>query len=85
MATRELPSPELLRQLLNYDPEISLGQTTRLDRSVSGPTKKTGRWLADIGVGGKTIYIGLFSTFEAALATRQKAERRFGFHPNHGT
>lgn len=41
-------------------------------------------WTARIGVGGKTLYLGVFRTFEAALASRKAAERQYGFHPNHG-
>jgi hypothetical protein len=43
---------------------------------------KTARWTASIGVNRRSVYLGAFSTFEAALAARQEAERQYGFHPN---
>lgn len=41
-------------------------------------------WGAHIKVDGKTHRLGTFDTFEEAVAARKTAERRFGFHPNHG-
>jgi hypothetical protein len=42
------------------------------------------KWLADIRVDGKQIYIGRFDDFEDAVAARKAAEKTYGFHPNHG-
>lgn len=43
-----------------------------------------GRWNARIQVCGKTRHLGRFNDFAQAVAARTEAERRFGFHPNHG-
>lgn len=43
-----------------------------------------GRWQAYIRVNGKAHSLGRFDDFEAAKAARLAAERKYGFHPNHG-
>jgi hypothetical protein len=45
------------------------------------PTK---RWTASIGVKKRRIHLGYFLELEDAIAARRKAERKYGFHPNHG-
>lgn len=40
----------------------------------------TGKWLAKI----KGKHIGMFNTFDEAVAARKAAEVQHGFHPNHG-
>lgn len=45
---------------------------------------KSGRWRAQIRADNKTTHIGCFATAEEAAVARQAAERRLGFHPNHG-
>lgn len=42
--------------------------------------KKSGRWYTRIG---KT-YLGMFPSFEEAVAVRKEAEKAHGYHPNHG-
>lgn len=44
----------------------------------------TAQWMARIGVADKSVYLGLFDNFDDALAARREAERKYGFHPNHG-
>jgi len=43
-----------------------------------------GKWRADIGVNKKNKYLGLFEDFDKATAARLAAERKYGFHVNHG-
>jgi hypothetical protein len=42
------------------------------------------KWKATININKKRVYLGLYSTFEEAKAARKSAERKYGFHPNHG-
>lgn len=49
-----------------------------------GWVKAKNRWRAMIKVDGRSRYIGMFKTFEDAVAVRREAEARYGFHKNHG-
>lgn len=42
------------------------------------------KWIAQIGHRGRNHHLGRYRKFEDAVAARSAAERRFGFHPNHG-
>lgn len=42
------------------------------------------RWRAVIKVDGKHLSLGHFDNLSDAIKARKDAERRFGFHPNHG-
>jgi hypothetical protein len=42
------------------------------------------KWAAYITLGSRKTKLGRFSTFEAACAARDAAEREHGFHENHG-
>ena len=42
------------------------------------------KWIANIVVNGKTKYLGSFAEFDAAVECRRKAEKKYGFHKNHG-
>jgi hypothetical protein len=44
----------------------------------------TGRWRAEIVVSGRNIRLGRFANFSDAVTARRAAERKFGFHENHG-
>lgn len=47
--------------------------------------RSTGQWCAQIrNWNGANQHIGNFSTIEEAAAARKDAERKFGFHSNHG-
>lgn len=43
-----------------------------------------GKWSAQIKFDGRKRHLGLFARIEDAAEARKAAERRFGFHPNHG-
>lgn len=43
-----------------------------------------GKWRAQIKVGGKNYHLGYAETVESAVVLRKAAEKKFGFHPNHG-
>ena len=46
--------------------------------------KQTGKWLAQISVRRKRITLGYYECKEEAVAARKMAEKKYGFHPNHG-
>lgn len=47
-------------------------------------SKSRAKWEAEIRLNGKKIYLGRFLTKREAEEARIIAERRYGFHPNHG-
>lgn len=61
----------------------------RADTNTSGVTgvslcKRSGKWAAYIKRHRKKHHLGRYADLEDAVAARKAAERRFGFHPNHG-
>lgn len=42
------------------------------------------KWYAEIGVDGASIHLGVFDDWSDAVIVRQAAERKYGFHANHG-
>ena len=42
------------------------------------------KWTARIKIKGRWLYIGGFHDFDEAVNARKSAERKYGFHPNHG-
>lgn len=68
--------------------ENARNQQRRADNT-SGVTgvsyaQKERRWYACIRKDGRTIPLGTFVSKELAIAARQAADQRLGFHPNHG-
>jgi len=58
-------------------------------RNTSGFTgvflhKSASKWVAAIKVDYKTIHLGFFTEKSDAIAARQAANIKYGFHPNHG-
>lgn len=51
---------------------------------VIGVSACRGRWRATIMQDGKQVSLGVFGTVDEAAAVRVIAERRVGYHPNHG-
>ena len=46
--------------------------------------KRCGRWRAQIRISRRSKHLGLFDRLEDAVAARAEANRRHGFHENHG-
>lgn len=51
---------------------------------VCGVIPYFGRFRANIRFNGKLTHLGTFESFDAAVAARRAAERKMGFHKNHG-
>ena len=43
-----------------------------------------GKWLAKIGVNGRSVHLGYFDDLHDAVNSRLEAEKKYGFHKNHG-
>jgi len=52
--------------------------------SYSGVTEHGTNWKARIGVNGNKVLLGVFSTFNEAVAARKAAEKLLLYHENHG-
>jgi hypothetical protein len=68
--------------------ENSMNQT-KDKRNTSGAAgvhwhKRDKRWQASIMVKGKMDHLGYFKDIESAITARQTAEKKYGFHENHG-
>lgn len=46
--------------------------------------KREQHWRSGIKVAGKFVYLGAFKNLDEAVAVRLEAQRKYGFHPNHG-
>lgn len=44
-----------------------------------------GKWRARISVHRKCLSLGVFNTLEEAITARKRADKHYGFHPNHGS
>lgn len=61
-----------------------------LPRKSTGPTigviknKRTGSWVAQIKVDGKKIHLATTKDMNEAIRIRAEANKKFGFHENHG-
>lgn len=67
----------------------NLRNARRSKSNTSGVTgvfwhKVAKKWHAQIVVKGVSIYLGLFEKIEDAAEARSEAEKKYGFHPNHG-
>lgn len=47
--------------------------------------RRSGKWVALIRVDRKLIYLGTFAKFPEAASAREEAEKKYGFHQNHGS
>lgn len=75
-----------LREVSRQD---NMRNAKKSQRNTSGTTgviwnKAAQKWSAQIGVDRGSCYLGLFESKDAAIEARLNAERRFGFHANHG-
>ena len=72
-ATRVEQSQNMPKSCANKSGHVGVYWITRLSL-----------WGASIQVSNVSHWLGYYETFEEACAVRKDAEKRFGFHPNHG-
>lgn len=69
-----------------------VGNTTNTKRrrtntsGVTGVTysKNKERWVSRINVNKRRVELGQFKDFDEAVRVRREAEKKYGYHPNHG-
>lgn len=77
---------ENLREVTRQGNCLNLSRQIRNTSGVTGVfwEKSRNKWNAKIHLDGKDINLGRFDTLDAATAARAKANKQYGFHPNHG-
>lgn len=75
-----------LRAIPEADNRRNMARSKRNRSGVTGVSwiRTRGKWLARITYDGRIIDVGRFEVFEEAVAARKEAEKRYGFHENHG-
>ena len=51
---------------------------------VNGVISRGKKWCARISFKGNLLHLGLFDTLESATLAREEANKKYGFHKNHG-
>ena len=75
-----------LREICRKGNARNLSVSSRNKSGVVGvhKRKENGKWRAAICVDRKSIYLGEFISREDAISARSEANRKYGFHANHG-
>ncbi len=75
-----------LRVVTATENQRNMRRSSRNKSGVTGVSfeKRTGKWVALISENGRQVHLGRFADVNEAIAARKGAERRFGYHPNHG-
>jgi len=75
-----------LRLVTNHDNHKNVKMMSNNKSGVTGVYRDSSRrkWVAEIRINRKTVHLGRFDDVLSAKAARAKAERKYGFHPNHG-
>jgi len=47
-------------------------------------SKNASKWTAQIRHNQRAIHLGYFDTLEGAICARKEANKKYGYHPNHG-
>ena len=78
---------ENLRSVSNAENQRNQRKKSNNTSGVTGISwhKLTQKWMAHIRVNRQQIHLGYFTDKSEAVAARQAAEAKYGFHENHGT
>lgn len=78
--------PANLRDVSGADNHLNLKRYSANKSGVAGVAwiARYQRWRAEICKSGQRVHLGVFLCFGQAVAARRRAERRLGFHENHG-
>jgi len=77
---------ENLREVTSQENARNRRRTERNTSGIVGVSwsKRKRKWFARIGVNGEDVFLGHFDCKQDAAYARKAAERKYGFHPNHG-
>ena len=71
-------------------PKLKMKTKTRMMKSLKKwktrktKMKKLKKWQAKIKHGLSDVNLGFYENFADAVAARKAAEKKYGYHPNHG-
>jgi hypothetical protein len=84
--TRDDNRIENLREVTRQENAKNRRRTSRNESGIVGVGwyPYTKKWRAHIKENGRQLSLGHFPCIGMAIAARRKAEKRLGFHPNHG-
>lgn len=74
-----------LREITKRENHLNMSRSKANTTGVTGVSFVKKRWQAMITVNHESIYLGRFDRIEDAAEARRIAERKYGFHENHGT
>lgn len=74
-----------LREVTGSENQKNRRLSSNNKTGISGVFIVKNRYVAQIKNNSEKIYLGSFTTFFDACCARKSAERRFGFHENHGS
>lgn len=77
---------ENLRDVLRSENSKNLSRSTNNPSGITGVYwfKPTMKWVAKLQADGKIHHLGYFKDIRAAKAARISAQKKYGFHNNHG-
>ena len=73
-----------LREVDSLGNSRNVGRRSDNTTGVTGVTFQRGKYETSIWVEGKRIFLGYFTELADAAKARKIAERKYGFHENHG-
>jgi len=75
-----------LREATSHENSLNKELQARNTSGVNGVTwrKMEKKWCAQIGVNGETLHLGRFINFDDAVVARKAADKKYGYHENHG-
>lgn len=75
-----------LRDVTSRQNQLNMKKPSNNTSGVMGVcwNKEKCAWDARIKVQGKTIFLGRSTSIQEATTLRKQAEKKYGFHPNHG-
>lgn len=75
---------ENLRDVTQAENCLNRKVSVRNASGVPGVFRDGKKFRAEISFNNRKFYLGIYSDVEQAIAARKEAEKRFGYHPNHG-
>ena len=73
-----------LRSVEKRENHLNMKMSKRNTSGITGVSRQGNKWVAAIMVQYKQIIVGLYDSIDDAARARKEAERKYGYHINHG-